>query len=235
MKLCNNKAMLDRNVNYEALGLLGDNTLADNESGMRDDALVAEIAEPTVAERIGRLEARGIDDATICAMFQMSSEELQLLRDSSEYDEALATGQQQQTERPLQIDDSWDDVESTALNKLRGTVANEYDSDRLLKIASIANRATRRSERAKPGEIDASNTTTNVVSVNFSPLFIQQLQAIDPNAEHKRIQQMAAKRNMVDYLPQNEFEKVIKDNVNTDLADEVEDAVAMLDLMVMGE
>lgn len=225
--------MLDNNINYEALGLLGNNMLENTTAC--DDVVVAEIAEPTVPERIGRLEARGIDDATICSMFQLSNDELNELRESEEYAAALAGGQQQQTERPLQIDDGWDDVEATALNKLRGTVANEYDSDRLLKIASVANRAARRSEKAKRGEIDASQQTNNVVNVNFSPLFIQQLQTINPNKEHERIAKMSSQQNMVDYLPQNEFEKIIDNNVNNNLVDEAEDAVAMLDLMVLNK
>lgn len=221
--------MLDQNINFAALGLLGDDASGNNGN---PDAVA--IPEPTVAERVARLEARGIDDATIADMFQLTTTELAQLREDVDYAPALATGQQQQVERPLQIDDSWDDVENVALLKLRETVGNEYDPDRLIKIASLANRATRRSEKAKSGQLDASQAVSNIVQVSFSPTFIQQLQTMNPKAEHARIAKSADHKNMVDYLPQNEFEKVIQTNVNSDVADVAEDAVALLDTMVLG-
>lgn len=217
-------------INLAALGIF---ETTSNGNNIDEDAVV--IAELTTAERVGRLEARGIDDATICDMFQLSAAELEQLRAEPEYKPALAVGQQQQVERPLRVDDSWDDVEDVALHKLRSTVHNEYDSDRLLKIAAVANRATRRSERAKSGQLDATDATSSVVHINLSPRFVQQLNIINPQQEHARIAKLATGNKMVDYMPQGEFEKAIDANVNNQTENVLEDAVAMLDLMVLNK
>lgn len=216
------------NIDFAALGLL--------EGAPNEIATAVVETAPTLEERVARLEVKGIDETTLCQMFQLSAVALEEMRQSETYAQALAQGQQQQVETPVHIDDNWDGVENTALTRLRTTVADEYDPDRLLKIASVANRATRRNERGANGrgQLNANDAVSKVVQVNFSPTFIKQLNSINPVKEHARVAELAKERNMVDFLPQGEFETLMNENVKDNTVDELEQAVAFLDRMVIG-
>lgn len=101
-----------------------------------------EVQEVTLT--VAKSEVFGLDSSTIAQTLGVSKEEVDELMRSSEYkDVRLLVGAEHQKEK-IETDSNWDGLETAALRKLSKRVTIETDTEVLLKIAAVSNRAQRR-------------------------------------------------------------------------------------------
>lgn len=119
-----------------------------------------EVAE--VHLTIAKSAVLGLDSTTIAEAMGVSQEEIDEVIRSPEYkDVRLLVGAEVIKER-AERDHGWDGIENTALRKLGRRVEVESDTDTLLRIAAVANRAQRRAAPPKESVLDPTQATTRV-------------------------------------------------------------------------
>lgn len=104
----------------------------------------------------------GLDVDTIAATLGVDKAEIdELTQDQSYKDVRLLVGAEYAQAR-VERDSGWDGIENQALTKLSTRVHREQDTDTLLRIAAVANRATRRSAPQKDAILDPSQVSHRV-------------------------------------------------------------------------
>lgn len=103
---------------------------------------------------IAKSSVLGLDPETIANTLGVAKEEIEGLMDTADYkDIRLLVGAEQAKER-VERDFGWDGIEGAALKKLGRRVELEQDTDTLLRIAAVSNRATRRAAPPKESLLD---------------------------------------------------------------------------------
>jgi hypothetical protein len=98
----------------------------------------------------------GMDADSIASALGVTVDEIKELQEDPHYkDIRLLVGAEHQQQK-VERDSGWDGIEHAALNKLGQRVHREQDTDTLLRIAAVANRATRRSAPPKESVLDPS-------------------------------------------------------------------------------
>lgn len=111
---------------------------------------------------IAKSTVLGLDPETVANMLGVEKAELHELMETQDYkDVRLLIGAEQAKER-VDRDFGWDGIEGTALKKLGRRVELENDTETLLKIAAVANRATRRTAPPKENLLDPSQAGARV-------------------------------------------------------------------------
>lgn len=111
---------------------------------------------------IAKSSVMGLDPETIASTLGVTKVEIDELMETQDYkDVRLLVGAEQAKER-VERDFGWDGIESEALSKLGRRVKLENDTDTLLKIAAVANRATRRLAPPKDNVLDPSQAGARV-------------------------------------------------------------------------
>lgn len=100
----------------------------------------------------------GLDSGTIAETLGVSKDEIEELMQSDDYkDIRLLVGAEHQREK-VETDSNWDGLEAAALKKLSRRVTIETDTEVLLKIAAVSNRAQRRTNpKPEVTPLDASS------------------------------------------------------------------------------
>ena len=111
---------------------------------------------------VAKSNVLGLDPETIANTLGVESAEILELMATQEYkDVRLLVGAEEAKNR-IDRDSGWDGIESNALTKLARRVMLENDTDTLLKIAAVANKATRRTAPAKDHILDPSQAGARV-------------------------------------------------------------------------
>lgn len=112
---------------------------------------------------IAKSSVLGLDPETIANTLGVDRAEVEDVMTTPDYkDVRLLVGADHAKER-VDRDNSWDGLESTALRKLGRKAELEQDTDTLLRIAAVANRATRRTAPPKEsGPLDPSQAGARV-------------------------------------------------------------------------
>lgn len=111
---------------------------------------------------VAKSSVLGLDPDTIANTLGVAKADIDELMETSEYrDVRLLVGAEQAKER-IERDYGWDGLESTALKKLGRRAELENDTDTLLRIAAVANRATRRTAPPKESLLDPSQAGARV-------------------------------------------------------------------------
>lgn len=112
---------------------------------------------------VAKASAMGLDPETIANATGLSREEVGELIESQDYkDVRLLVGSQMLSDR-VESDATWDGIENSAVKKLAKRLELERDTDTLLRIAAVANRATRRMAPPKEaGPLDPSQAGARV-------------------------------------------------------------------------
>ena len=104
----------------------------------------------------------GLDLDTIAATLGVEKGELEELVEAQEYkDIRLIVGAEHMQARVAR-DTGWDGIENSALQRLATRVERETDTDTILRIAAVANRATRRTAPPKEAILDPSQVSQRV-------------------------------------------------------------------------
>lgn len=103
---------------------------------------------------VAKSSVLGLDPETIAHTLGVAKDEIEELMEGADYkDIRLLVGAEQAKDR-VERDFGWDGIENAALKKLGRRVALETDTDTLLRIAAVSNRATRRAAPPKESLLD---------------------------------------------------------------------------------
>lgn len=118
---------------------------------------------PEIHLTVAKCSVMGLDPETIANSLGVEKAEIEELMNESEYkDVRLLVGAEEAKNR-VGRDGGWDDIETTALERLGQRVGRENDTETLLKIAAVANRAQRRVAPPKEaGPLDPSQAGARV-------------------------------------------------------------------------
>lgn len=110
-----------------------------------------------------KASALGLDADTIASNVGLEPSEIHELMQTQDYkDVRLLVGSEMLTQR-VERDTGWDGIENAAVRKLQRRTELENDTETLLKIAAVANRATRRTAPPKEaGPLDPSQAGQRV-------------------------------------------------------------------------
>lgn len=111
---------------------------------------------------IAKSNVLGLDADTIAGTLGVETAEILELMQHQDYkDVRLLVGAEEAKAR-VERDSGWDGIESTALSKLARRVQLENDTETLLKIAAVSNKATRRTAPPKDHVLDPSQAAARV-------------------------------------------------------------------------
>ena len=111
---------------------------------------------------VAKSNVLGLDPETIAHTLGVERAEIEELMQTPDYkDVRLLVGAEFAKDR-IDRDSGWDGIENTALQKLARRTHLENDTDTLLKIAAVANRATRRTAPPKEHTLDPSQAGQRV-------------------------------------------------------------------------
>lgn len=111
---------------------------------------------------IAKSSVLGLDPETIANTLGVERAEIEDLMQTQDYkDVRLLIGAEVAKDR-VERDSGWDGIENTALSKLARRTMLENDTETLLKIAAVANRATRRTAPDKGHTLDPSQAGARV-------------------------------------------------------------------------
>lgn len=113
---------------------------------------------PDIVLTVAKSSVIGLDPATIAEAIGIPEQEIHDLVQTQDYkDVRLLVGAEAIKEK-LDRDMGWDGIESVSVNKLAQRLKFENDTEILLKIAAVANRAQRRAKPAMDSPLDPSRS-----------------------------------------------------------------------------
>jgi len=139
---------------------------------------------------IAKSSVLGMDAEAIAGGLGWSTQDVQEAMESQEYkDIRLLVGAEHQKER-VERDTGWDGIEHSAISKLSKRVKLENDTDTLLRIAAVANRATRRAAPPKDAMLDPSQAGSRV-PLTLTRRFTEKLNQTGQVIERSETQQIS--------------------------------------------
>jgi hypothetical protein len=132
----------------------------------------------------------GMDLDSIAQALGVTRAELdELVEDSHYKDVRLLVGAEYQQAK-VERDGGWDGIENAALKRLSTRVEREQDTDTLLRIAAVANRATRRSAPPKEAVLDPSQVSQRV-PLTLTRRYTEKLNGAGQTVERSETQQIS--------------------------------------------
>lgn len=132
----------------------------------------------------------GLDLETIAATLGVEKAELdELVEDPKYKDIRLLVGAEYMQAR-VERDTGWDGIEQKALTNLAKRVERETDTDTILRIAAVANRATRRTAPPKEAILDPSQVSQRV-PLTLTRRYTEKLNGAGQTIERTTTQQIS--------------------------------------------
>ncbi len=139
---------------------------------------------------VAKSSVLGLDPETIANTLGVSRGEIEELMELQDYkDVRLLVGAEQAKDR-VERDFGWDGIENSALRKLARRTELENDTDTLLRIAAVANRATRRAAPPKESLLDPSQAGARV-PLTLTRRFTEKLNGSGQLIERSETQQIS--------------------------------------------
>lgn len=126
---------------------------------------------------VAKSSVYGLDSGTIAETLGVEKGEVDGLMQTSDFkDVRLLVGAEHQ-KRLVETDSSWDGIEASALTKLARRVNIESDTETLLKVAAIANKAQRRTNpKQQMSPLDAGSAQSRI-PLTLTKRYTEKLQA----------------------------------------------------------
>lgn len=139
---------------------------------------------------VAKSSVLGLDPETIANTLGVAKEEIEELMEHQDYkDIRLLVGAEQAKER-VERDYGWDGLENNALKKLGRRADLETDTDTLLRIAAVANRAHRRASPPKESLLDPALAGVRV-PLTLTKRFTEKLNGTGQVVERSETQQIS--------------------------------------------
>lgn len=160
---------------------------------------------------VAKSSVMGLDADTIAGTLGVLKVEIEELMELQEYkDVRLLVGAEQARER-VERDGGWDGIEGSAVRKLQRRVELENDTDTLLRIAAVANRATRRLAPPKESVLDPSQAGVRV-PLTLTRRFTEKLNTAGQTIERSETQQISVLNGSAVNPSFNEVSKLLQVN-----------------------
>lgn len=117
---------------------------------------------PELYVMIAKNSVAGMDSGSMAELLGVPPAEVQEIMNDSLYKSVRLLIATEYASTQVETDLSWDSIENEALRGLNKRVKFEKDTDTLLRIAAVANKAQRRTSPAKGGILDPANGGTRV-------------------------------------------------------------------------
>jgi hypothetical protein len=160
--------------------------------------------------RVANMVAYSVPNGQIAAVCGVEDADLQLILNTKEFQDELAAIEFANVDRQKTLNDGWDTLENIALSKVVTAMDTMLDPDFALKVAAVANKASRRGGRFnRPIEGDLGSRAV----INLNPTFIQRLQqtvSLNGNSDSVTKPVDAQKQKDHDFLAPNKVEKLLK-------------------------
>lgn len=111
---------------------------------------------------VAKSNVYGLDADTIASTLGIERAEIEELMATQDYKDVRLLVGAEEMQNKLARDGGWDGIENTALSKLSKRVSMENDTETLLKIAAISNKAIRRTAPKTDHVLDPSQAGTRV-------------------------------------------------------------------------
>jgi hypothetical protein len=139
---------------------------------------------------VAKSSVLGLDPETIANTIGVPKDEINQLMETQDYkDIRLLVGAEQAKDR-VERDFGWDGIETSALKKLGRRVELENDTDTLLRIAAVSNRATRRAAPPKESLLDPALAGARV-PLTLTKRFTEKLNSGGQVIERSETQQIS--------------------------------------------
>jgi hypothetical protein len=139
---------------------------------------------------IAKSSALGLDVDSIAATLGIQKTEIEALMEEQDYkDIRLLVGAEQAKDR-VERDFGWDGIENGAVRKLARRVEMENDTDTLLRIAAVANRAVRRAAPPKESVLDPSQAGVRI-PLTLTQRYTEKLNSGGQVVERSKTQQIS--------------------------------------------
>lgn len=139
---------------------------------------------------IAKSSVLGMDPETIANSLGWTTQEVHDVMESGDYkDIRLLVGAEHAKEQ-VERDTGWDGIEHAAIKKLGKRVTLENDTDTLLRIAAVANRATRRAAPPRESHLDPSQAGARV-PLTLTRRFTEKLNQTGQVIERSETQQIS--------------------------------------------
>src|SRR5690606_17914369 len=125
---------------------------------------------------IAKCAVTGMDAESIAQVLGSTRAEVEEIQDSQDYKDVRLLVGVEHAKVQTSKDFSWDGIEHTALEGLAKRVHLERDTDTLLRIAAVANKAQRRMSQKTEHVLDPANAQTRV-PLRLTKRFTEKLNA----------------------------------------------------------
>lgn len=115
-----------------------------------------------VVVTVAKSNVMGLDAGTISEVLGVERVEIDELMQTQDYKDVRLLIGAEEAKNKVERDSGWDGIESKALTKLQRRTELENDTETLLKIAAVANKAVRRTAPRKDHVLDPSQAGTRV-------------------------------------------------------------------------
>lgn len=173
--------------------------------------------EDSVAVRLAKLTAKNVDDESLQRIFNISLAQLREVRKSADYLSAFSDAVGNEVERPLTIDDAWDEIEDKALRAAKSQI-DFVDADTALTMALRANKAKR---RTRENEIDDKSRSINIKTVNIAVphALMESLANVNLSTEMQKLVDANAQNKIVDMARPKRIDDMMREKVREEETD----------------
>ncbi len=138
---------------------------------------------------VAKANVMGLDSATISEMLGVERVEIDELMQTQDYKDVRLLIGAEEAKNKVERDGGWDTIESKAVTKLIRRTELENDTETLLKIAAVANKAQRRTAPPKDHVLDPSQAGARV-PLTLTKRYTEKIQAGNV-VERTQIQQIS--------------------------------------------
>jgi len=125
-------------------------------------------------ERIAKMEAMGVSNVDIAKATNLSEGRISQVQENQEYKRILGETNNEEIERFMRMNEGWDAIEAQSLANLVQQMDYNCDAEFNLKVAQVANRATRRGIHGQRTIVAGQGNVRTTLTLNAT--FVDKLQ-----------------------------------------------------------
>lgn len=174
-----------------------------DKSASFEERLARYHVDQDLADKVVRLRLQGVADEQIILICALDQQEFDLLTSHSDYQKVSAKLEAEPFQRYSDLDEGWDSLEEQALGNLLEVTKYTRNPDLMLRVASIANKATRRNTGRRLLPLEPERQGARVV-IELQRSFVSRLQTVAENVAAQGLVRSASKQ--VNILPPQKVE-----------------------------
>ena len=181
-----------------------------------EEEVVLSVGQRATLTKMATMLINGVPDGDVASSYGLTGNEWAELRKTSHFLEIYSDTHRQSLEQANDIDSSWNSVEQLATQRLSEKVAITHDPAVLLRMASVANGAKRKSEKRLSDGVDGSTASKPAtVNITLNQAFIAKLPTMNAEKEYVLIAHKNSERKQHDSLNTEVVTKLLEQDANS--------------------